>query len=124
MAKILLWLVAPAELETEQVYSPASPALTASISNKLLRLLVDIDNPCLKLSSNFNFWPFKNQENSNGWSPRDTAQTVDTDSPELTGPSPRVKGTICGDTFEEETLFFWHIKTQWNVNVYTEEKIQ
>ena len=66
------------------------------MSKVLLRLLIDID--ISGFSRIFIDSPLKNQENSSGLSPVDTAQVADIDSPELTGLSLNENGVICGAT--------------------------
>ena len=47
-----------------------------------------------------NFSLLNDQENFKGWSPPDTEQVADIDSPEFAGRSPNEKATICGATVE------------------------
>lgn len=94
------WLTTPAELFTQQVYSPACTALTESMLKVLIRLFnLDISIPRL-LSSKLLL--LRDQDILMGRSPLMTEHWTATKSPALDVSSPNENGKIWGGTSKRE----------------------
>lgn len=102
-ARMAEWLVAPALLDAEHVYSPACLAATDSMLRMLFFFVVAttlISERSRPIGS-----PFNAHEISIGKSPLRMAHTTEIESPQLAGSSVITNGAICGATVTQHFLF-------------------
>lgn len=111
-SKVAEWLALPAKFAAIQTYSPACSALTESMLNWLIRLLVRTTEIAVYFSTPI---PFKVQRMSMGKSPLLTVQVKEDISPELIGSSKNSKGMIWGATKRNHVQILFTINNELGV---------